>query len=103
MRVVDEGLSTGGKPEVELTGAGSHPSADVLGTWSSSSCFSAGRRVRFSDFGLPGFSTLRSEVVGCFNRSIGGDRRLEAFDRISVLVKLPSHCPVYCHLRGMAC
>jgi hypothetical protein len=70
VRVVDEGLPTGGKPEVELTGGGSHPSADVLGTLSSSSCFSAGRRVRFSDLGLPGFSALRSEVVGCFNRSI---------------------------------
>ena len=30
MRVVDEGLSTGGKPEVELTGAVSDMSADVL-------------------------------------------------------------------------
>ena len=70
MRVVDEGLSTGGKPEVELTGAVSDLSADVLGALSSFSCFSAGRRVRFSDLGVPAISTLRSEVAGCFNRSI---------------------------------
>ena len=70
MRVVDEGLSTGGKPEVELTGAVSHLSADVIGALSSFSCFSAGRRVRFSDLGVLAFSALRSEVVGCFNRSI---------------------------------
>ena len=70
MRVVDEGLSTGGEPEVELTGAVSAPSADVLGVLSSFSCFSAGRRVRFSDLAVTAFSTLRSEVVACFNRSI---------------------------------
>ena len=70
MRAVDEGLSTSGKPEVELTGAVSNLSAGVLGTLSSFSCFSAGRRVRFSDLGVPAISTLRSEVVGRFNRSI---------------------------------
>ena len=70
MRVVDEGLSTGGKPEVELTGAVSAMSADVLGAWSSFSFFSAGRRFRFSDLGVPVFSALRSEVVGCSNRGI---------------------------------
>jgi hypothetical protein len=70
VRVVDEGLSTGGEPEVELTGAVSALSADVLGVLSSFSCFSAGRRVRFSDLAVTAFSTLRSEVVACFNRSI---------------------------------
>ena len=70
MRVVDEGLSTGGEREVELTGAVSDLSAGVLRTLSSFSCFSAGRRVRFSDLGITAISTLRSEVVGRFNRSI---------------------------------
>jgi hypothetical protein len=70
VRVVDNGSSTGGKPEVELIGAVSAPSADVLGVLSSFSCFSAGPRVRLSDLDLTAFSTLRSEVVACFNRSI---------------------------------
>ena len=64
MRVVDEGLSTGGKPEVELIGAVSNLSADVLGALSNFSCFSAERRVRFSDLGVAAFPTLRSEVAG---------------------------------------
>ena len=70
MRVVDEGVLAAGKLEVELTGAVSDLSADVLGALSSFSFFSAGWRVRFSDLGVPAFSALRSEVVGCFNRSI---------------------------------
>jgi hypothetical protein len=70
VRAVDKGLSTGGNPAVELTGASSHPSAGVIGALSSSSCFSARRRFRFSDLGVPGFSTLRSEVVCCFERGI---------------------------------
>jgi len=70
VRVVDEGLPTGGKPEVELTGAGSHPSADVIGALSSFSCFSAGRRVRFSDLCILALTALGSEVARCFNRSI---------------------------------
>ena len=70
MRVAGKGLATGGKPEAELIGAVSALSADVLGVLSSCSCFSAGRRVRFSDLDLTAFSTLRSEVVACFNRSI---------------------------------
>jgi hypothetical protein len=70
VRVVDDGLSTGGEPEVEFTGAVSDLSADVLEALSSFSCFSAGRWVRFSDLGVPAFSALRSEVVGCSNRRI---------------------------------
>jgi len=70
VRVVDEGLLAAGKLEVELTGAVSDLPADVLGTLSSFSFFSAGWRVRFFDLGVPAFSALRSEVVGCFNRSI---------------------------------
>ena len=70
MRVVDDGFSTGGKPDVELIGAVSNVSADVLGALSSFSCLSAGRRDRFSNLRVPAFSTLRSEVVACFNRSI---------------------------------
>jgi hypothetical protein len=70
VRVVDEGLSTGGKPEVELTGAVSDLSADVLGAWSSFSFSSAGRRFHVFDLGVPAFSALRSEVVGCSNRDI---------------------------------
>jgi hypothetical protein len=70
VRVVDEGLATGGKPEVELTGAVSDMSVDVLGAWSSFSCFSAGRRVRFSDLGVLAFTAIGSEVARCFNRSI---------------------------------
>jgi hypothetical protein len=69
VRVVDEGSPTGGKPEVELTGAVSELSADLLGALSSFSCFSAGRRLRFSDLGVSAFSALVSEVVGCRNRS----------------------------------
>ena len=69
MRVAGKGLATGGKPEAELTGAGSHPSADVKGA-ASISCFSAGRRVRFSDLGVPTFVELGSEVAGCFNWNI---------------------------------
>ena len=70
MRVVDEDLSTGGKLEVELTGAVSDMSADVIAAWSSFSCFSAGRRVRFSDLEVPAFTAIESEVARCFNRSI---------------------------------
>jgi hypothetical protein len=70
VRVVDKSLSTGGKSEVELTGAVSDMSGDVLEAWSSFSFFSAGRRFRFSDFGVPAFSALSSEVVGCSNRGI---------------------------------
>ena len=69
MRVAGKGLATGGKPEAELTGAGSHPSADVKGA-ASISCFSAGRRVRFSDLCVLAFTALGSEVGRCFNRSI---------------------------------
>ena len=70
MRVVDDGWTTGGKPEVELIGAVSSLSADVLGALSSFSCFSAERRDRFSDLGVVAFPALRREVAGCFNRSI---------------------------------
>jgi hypothetical protein len=70
VRVVDDGLSTGGKPEVELIGAVSNLSADVLGALSSFSCLSAGRRDRFSDLRVPAFSALRSEILGCSNRRI---------------------------------
>jgi hypothetical protein len=70
VRGVDEGLSTGGNPDVEFTGAVSDMSADVLGVWSSFSFFSAGRRFRVSDLGAPAFSALRSEVVGWSNRDI---------------------------------
>ena len=70
MRVVDDGLSTGGEPEAEFTGAVSDLSADVLGALSSFSCFSAERRDRFSDLGVVAFPALRCEVVGCSNRSI---------------------------------
>ena len=70
MRVAGKGLATGGKPEAELTGAGSHPSAEVKGVASIFSCFSAGRRVRFFDLGVPAFGALGSEVAGCFDRNI---------------------------------
>jgi hypothetical protein len=70
VRVAGKGLATGGKPEAELTGAGSHPSADVKGAASIFSCFSAGRRVRFSDLCVLAFTALGSEVGRCFNRSI---------------------------------
>jgi hypothetical protein len=70
VRVVGKGLSTSGKPEVELTGAVSDLSACLLGTLSSFPCFSAGRRVRFFDRGVVAFSALRREVVGCSNRNI---------------------------------
>ena len=63
MRVAGKGLATGGKPEFELTGAGSHPSADVNGVASTFSCFSAGRRVL-------AFTALGSEVGRCFNPCI---------------------------------
>jgi hypothetical protein len=70
VRVASKGLATGGKPESELTGTGSHPSADVKGVASIFSCFSAGRRVRFSDRCVLAFTALGSEVGRCFNRSI---------------------------------
>ena len=70
MRVVDEGLSTGGKPEVELTGVVSDMSVDVLAAWASFSCFSAGRRVRFSDLDVLAFTAIGFEVARCFNGSI---------------------------------
>jgi hypothetical protein len=70
VRVVDDGWSTGGKPEVELIGAVSSLSADALEALSSLSCLSAERRDRFSDLGVVAFPALRREVVGCFNRSI---------------------------------
>jgi hypothetical protein len=70
VRVADEGLSTGGEPEVELTGTVSSLAGDVLGALSSFLCLSAGRRVRFSDLGVPASSALRRE--GCFNQSIAG-------------------------------
>ena len=104
MRVVDEGLSTGGKPEVELTGAVSDMSADVtrsvvelrllfcrtpgpfLRSWRSRLCSA---RVR-------GRAAALTEILW---RPIGS----RLFVRINVLAKLPSHCPVCWHLRGMAC
>lgn len=70
MRVGDEGLLTGGKPEVELIGAVSDLPGDVLEALSSFSCFSVERRIRFSDLGVLAFSALRSEVLRGFNRSI---------------------------------
>ena len=73
MRVVDGGLLTGGKPEVELTGAVSELSADLLGGLSSFPCFSAGRRVRFCDRGVVAFSALKGEVVGCSKRNVATD------------------------------
>ena len=70
MGEVDEGLSTGSKSEVELTGGVLDMSADVLKAWSNFARFSAGRRVRFSDLGVPTFVELGSEVAGCFNWNI---------------------------------
>ena len=64
MRVVDDGLSTGGKPEVELIGAVSNLSADVLGALSNFSCLSAERRVRFSDLGVVAFPALEARGPG---------------------------------------
>ena len=64
MRVVDEGLSTGGKPEVELTGAVSDMSADVLEACSNFSSFFARRRVRFSDLDAAAFEALKSRGAG---------------------------------------
>jgi hypothetical protein len=70
VRVADEGLATGGKPEAELTGAGSRPSADFLEASSSFPCFLGGRRVRFFDRGVVASPALRREVVGGSNRNI---------------------------------
>ena len=70
MRVVDEGLSTSGKPEVELTGAVSDMSGDVLAVWSSFSCFSAGAGSVSQDLDVLAFTAIGSEVARCVNRSI---------------------------------
>jgi hypothetical protein len=70
VREVDEGLSTGGKPEVELIGGVLDMSADVLEARSNFARFSAGRRVRFSDLAVPAFVALGSEVAGGFNRNV---------------------------------
>jgi hypothetical protein len=69
VRVVVEGVSTGGKPEAELTGALSDLSAAVLEALLRFSCFSAGW-VCFLDLGVTAFSAVSSEVVRCFNRTI---------------------------------
>jgi hypothetical protein len=68
VRVVGEGLLIGGKLEVELTGAVSKLSADLLGALLSFPCLSAGRRVRFLDHGVVTFSALKGEIAGCSNR-----------------------------------
>jgi hypothetical protein len=73
VRVLDEGLLTGGKPEVELTGAVSELSAHLLGALSSLTCRSAGRRVCFFDRGVVAFSALKGEVVGCSKRNMATD------------------------------
>jgi hypothetical protein len=73
VRVVDEGLLIGGKLEVELTGAVSDLSADLLGALSTFPCLSAGRRVRFFDQGVDTFSALKGEVAGCSNRNLATD------------------------------
>src|SRR5580692_6805020 len=72
-------------------------SADVLKAWSNFARFSAGRRVRFSDLGVPTFVELGSEVAGCFNWNIVATDGLAAFVRINALAKFPSHCPVCWH------
>jgi hypothetical protein len=69
VRVVVEGLPTGGKPEAEFTAAVSDLSAAVLEALLRLSCFSAGR-VCFLDLGVPAFSEVSSVVVRCFNRTI---------------------------------
>jgi hypothetical protein len=73
VRVVDEGLLIGCKLEVELTGAVSELSADLLGAWSGFRCLSAGRRVRFFDHGVVAFSALKGEVAGCSKRNVATD------------------------------
>ena len=69
MRVVDEGLATGGKPEVELTGAVSDMSVDDRSAVELLLLFCR-TPVRFSDLGVLAFTAIGSEVARCFNRSI---------------------------------
>jgi hypothetical protein len=70
VRVVDEGLLIGGKLEVELAGAKSELSADLLGALSSFPCLSAGRRVLFFDPGVVTLSAREGDVAGCSNRNV---------------------------------
>jgi hypothetical protein len=70
VRVVEEGLSIGAEPEVEPIGAVSDMSADVYVVRSNFARFSAGRRIRFSDLGVPAFEALGSEGVGLSNLGV---------------------------------
>jgi hypothetical protein len=68
MRAGDEGLSTGAKLEVKTIDAVSDISADVLEAGSSLACFSAGRRIRFTDLSGLASDGFGSEGVGLSNR-----------------------------------
>jgi hypothetical protein len=70
VRVVGEGLSTSAKPEVGPIDAVSDMSADVLEAGSNFACFSAGRRIRFSNLGVLAFVALGCEGAGRSNRGV---------------------------------